>query len=94
VTRLAVSSGDGPPDPEIVRWMRRDMGRDLARRREEAGLTQEKFADLTGRYGRGTVSHAEICPLAGSVLARVFFGRSCAAVKFGRIGLDHLVRLV
>jgi transcriptional regulator with XRE-family HTH domain len=51
--------GDGTPDPEVVRGMRRDMGRDLARRREEAGLTQEKFADLTGRYGRGTVSHAE-----------------------------------
>jgi transcriptional regulator with XRE-family HTH domain len=59
VSRLAAPSGDGTPDPEVVRWMRRDMGRDLARRREEAGLTQEKFADLTGRYGRGTVSHAE-----------------------------------
>lgn len=59
MTRSAASSGDGPPAPEVVRWMRRDMGRDLARRREEAGLTQEKFADLTGRYGRGTVSHAE-----------------------------------
>jgi transcriptional regulator with XRE-family HTH domain len=59
VTRTAAPPGDGALVPEIVRWMRRDMGRDLARRREEAGLTQEKFADLTGRYGRGTVSHAE-----------------------------------
>lgn len=59
MTRPTASSGDGPPDPEVVRWMRRDMGRDLRARREEAGYTQERFADLTGRYGRGTVSHAE-----------------------------------
>lgn len=55
----ASPSAGGTPDPEVVRQIRRDMGQDLARRREEAGLTQEKFADLTGRYGRGTVSHAE-----------------------------------
>jgi len=59
VSTPADPPGGGTPDPEVVRGMRRDMGRDLARRREEAGLTQEKFADLTGRYGRGTVSHAE-----------------------------------
>jgi transcriptional regulator with XRE-family HTH domain len=59
VSPLTAPSGDGASDPEVVRWMRRDMGRDLARRREEAGLTQDKLADLTGRYGRGTVSHAE-----------------------------------
>jgi hypothetical protein len=35
-----------------------------------------------------------ICPVAGSVLARVFFGWSCAAVKLGRIGLDQSDRLV
>jgi hypothetical protein len=35
-----------------------------------------------------------ICPVAGSVLARVFFGRSCGAVKLGQIGLDQLIRLV
>lgn len=59
MSRPAARSGDGALDPGIAGWLRRDMGRDLARRREEAGLTQEKFADLTGRYGRGTVSHAE-----------------------------------
>jgi transcriptional regulator with XRE-family HTH domain len=59
VSTPSAPSEGGVPAPEIVRWMRRDMGRDLARRREEAGLTQDKFADLTGRYGRGTVSHAE-----------------------------------
>jgi transcriptional regulator with XRE-family HTH domain len=60
VSTPADPSGAGTPDPEVVSGMRRDMGRDLRRRREEAGLTQERFADLTGRYGRGTVSHAEI----------------------------------
>jgi hypothetical protein len=40
--------------------MREEMGRELARKRKAAGLTQDKFAALTGRYGRGTVSHAEI----------------------------------
>lgn len=59
MTRRAAPPGDGTAVPEVVQWMRRDMGRDLARRREAAGLTQEKFADLTGRYGRSTVSHAE-----------------------------------
>jgi hypothetical protein len=59
VNHPTAPSGGGAPAPEIVGWMRRDMGRDLARRREDAGLTQEKFADLTSRYGRGTVSHAE-----------------------------------
>jgi transcriptional regulator with XRE-family HTH domain len=39
--------------------MRADMGRDLARRRRAAGLSQEKFAALTREYSRATVSHAE-----------------------------------
>jgi transcriptional regulator with XRE-family HTH domain len=39
--------------------MRAEMGRDLARRRRAAGLSQEQFAARTG-YSRATVSHAEL----------------------------------
>jgi transcriptional regulator with XRE-family HTH domain len=39
--------------------MRAEMGRDLARRRRAAGLSQEQLAALTGEYSRATVSHAE-----------------------------------
>jgi hypothetical protein len=39
--------------------MRAEMGRDLARRRRAAGLSQEQLAALAG-YSRATVSHAEL----------------------------------
>ncbi|MGH3250304.1 MAG: helix-turn-helix transcriptional regulator [Trebonia sp.] len=40
--------------------MRAEMGLDLARRRRDAGLSQEQFAGLTRGYSRATVSHAEL----------------------------------
>jgi hypothetical protein len=46
--------------PPGAGWLRREMGRELARRREEAGLTQTGFAARTRRYSRSTVSHAEM----------------------------------
>lgn len=39
-------------------WMRAEMGEELKRRRRETGLSQERFAALTG-YSRSTVAHAE-----------------------------------
>lgn len=54
-----VAAGDREGDAEAVDWMRKEMGRELARRRQEAGLTQEQFAGLTGNYSRSVVAHAE-----------------------------------
>ena len=46
-------------EAEPSSWLRKEMGRELAGKRQQAGFTQEEFAALTGRYGRSTVSHAE-----------------------------------
>lgn len=52
---------DGPGgDTDAATWLRAEMGRELARRRKEAGLSQEDLAALTGRYSRSMVSHAEL----------------------------------
>lgn len=42
-----------------TREMRRDLGRQLAALRQQAGFTQRRFAPLTG-YSRSTLSHAEL----------------------------------
>jgi hypothetical protein len=54
-----VEAGDREGDAEAAEWMRQEMGRELARRRQEAGLTQEQFAGLTGSHSRSVVAHAE-----------------------------------
>lgn len=46
-------------DAEAAAWMRAEMGRELASRRRDAGLSQERFAGLTGRYSQSAVAHAE-----------------------------------
>lgn len=50
----------GGDDAGAAAWMRAEMGRELARRRQQAGLTQEDLAARTGRYSRSTVSLAEL----------------------------------
>ncbi|MFI5068316.1 MAG: helix-turn-helix transcriptional regulator, partial [Streptosporangiales bacterium] len=45
--------------PETVTSMRRELGRQLAALRRQAGLTQADLAGLTG-FSRSTVSVAEI----------------------------------
>jgi transcriptional regulator with XRE-family HTH domain len=45
--------------PSDADWLRREMGRELAKRRHAAGLSQTEFAALTGRYSTSSVSHAE-----------------------------------
>jgi hypothetical protein len=59
VTRPVHAAGDMAAQAEPPGWLRREMGRELAGKRQQAGLTQEEFAALTGRDGRSTVSHAE-----------------------------------
>ncbi|HET9081574.1 MAG TPA: helix-turn-helix transcriptional regulator [Trebonia sp.] len=51
-------AGDGG-DAEAAAWMRAEMGRELAHRRRAAGLSQGRFAELTGSYSQSAVAHAE-----------------------------------
>ncbi|MGH3281355.1 MAG: helix-turn-helix domain-containing protein [Trebonia sp.] len=55
---LTGANGQGG-DAGAAVWMRAEMGRELARRRRDAGLSQERFARLTGRYSQSAVAHAE-----------------------------------
>lgn len=56
----AAGAGGGQGgDAEAAAWLRAEMGRELAGRRRAAGLSQERFAELTGSYSQSAVAHAE-----------------------------------
>jgi transcriptional regulator with XRE-family HTH domain len=61
--------------------MRRALGRELARLRNQAGLSQRKFAPLTG-YSRATISDAE---LGRYHLPRDFWVRAEMALHAGQV---------
>jgi transcriptional regulator with XRE-family HTH domain len=66
--------------PEEVLQMRRALGRELARLRRAAGMTQREFAPLTS-YSRGTVSDAE----GGRRVARDFWERCQQILQAGDV---------
>lgn len=67
--------------PETVTSMRRELGRQLAALRRQAGLTQADLAGLTG-FSRSTVSVAEIGRQAH---AREFWAACDKALGTGRV---------
>lgn len=71
--------------PDEVREMRRVLGRELARLRQQAGMAQREFAPLTG-YSRGTLSDAE---LGRYHIARDFWLRAEIALHAGTALTDR-----
>jgi hypothetical protein len=71
-----------------LREINRTEERTLNQRVGGSSPSRRTVSDL-GLCRSQVIFSCPICPRAGSVLARVFLGRSCAAVKLSRIGLDQ-----